>query len=77
MMNTFQNGVLTLQRLRTGGRQTVVVQHVHLESGAQAVVGVQTGTVPQGHYPMTRPARSMATTSTKREPCGPAVKFTG
>jgi hypothetical protein len=37
LMNTFQHGMLTLQRLRTGGTQRVVVQYVHLESGAQAV----------------------------------------
>ena len=37
-------GLLTLQRLRTGGNQTVTVQHVNVESGAQAVIGnVRTG----------------------------------
>ena len=39
MMATVQQGMLTLQRLKTGGTQTVVVQHVRIESGGQAVVG--------------------------------------
>jgi hypothetical protein len=43
MMTAFQHGLLTLHRLRTGGTQKVVVQYVHLESGAQAVVGVHSG----------------------------------
>lgn len=43
MMATAQQGVLTLQKLKTGGTQNVVVQHVHVEAGGQAVVGaVQT-----------------------------------
>ena len=29
----------TLQKLRTGGRQTVVVQHVNVADGGQAVIG--------------------------------------
>jgi len=33
-----QNGCVTLQRLKTGGKQTVVVQHVNVEQGGQAVV---------------------------------------
>ena len=36
MMRAFQNGVLVLQRLRTGGTQRVVVQYVNLEPGAQS-----------------------------------------
>jgi hypothetical protein len=39
LMSAFQDGLLTLQRLRTGGNQTVTVQHVNVESGAQAVIG--------------------------------------
>jgi len=47
LMATYQQGLLTLQRLRTGGAQTVTVQHVHVGEGAQAVIGnVQTGRVP-------------------------------
>ena len=44
LMSVFQDGMLTLQRLRTGGNQTVTVQHVNVAPGAQAVIGtVQTG----------------------------------
>lgn len=44
LMSVFQDGMLTLQKLRTGGNQTVTVQHVNVASGGQAVVGnVQTG----------------------------------
>lgn len=39
MMATVQQGVLTLQKLKTGGSQSIVVQHVHVEAGGQAVVG--------------------------------------
>lgn len=43
-MEVFQRGLLTLQRLRTGGQQTVIVQHVQVADGGQAVIGqVQTG----------------------------------
>jgi hypothetical protein len=38
MMATFQQGLLTLQRLRTGGTQRVIVQHVNVNQGGQAVV---------------------------------------
>ena len=31
-------GCLTLQRMKTGGKQTVVVQHVTVSQGGQAVV---------------------------------------
>jgi hypothetical protein len=40
MINIAQQGVLTLQKLKTGGTQNVVVQHVHVASGGQALVGV-------------------------------------
>ena len=39
LLSLYQDGLHTLQRLRTGGTQTVVVQHVKVESGAQAVIG--------------------------------------
>jgi len=43
LMSTFQDGLLTIQRMQTGGNQTVTVQHVQVQPGAQAVVGnVQT-----------------------------------
>src|SRR6476660_5167309 len=42
MMNTFQQGMLTLQRVRTGGEQRVVVQQhqyvTRVEDGGQAVI---------------------------------------
>ena len=41
MASSFQSALLTLQRLRTGGRQEVVVQHVHVGGGGQAVVAGQ------------------------------------
>ena len=44
LMSCFQDGIAALQRLRTGGTQTVTVQHVNVASGAQAIVGnVRTG----------------------------------
>jgi hypothetical protein len=44
MMSTAQEAAVTLQKLKTSGPQSVVVQHVHVESGGQAVVGnVQSG----------------------------------
>ena len=49
MMNAFQQGMLTLQRVRTGGEQRVVVeQHQYVtrvEDGGQAVIGPK---VPSG-----------------------------
>jgi hypothetical protein len=32
---------------RTGGTQNAVVQHIDVQAGAQAVVGVQTGTASE------------------------------
>ena len=44
MMTTFQQGLLTLQKLKTGGDQRVTVTHVYVEPGAQAVIeNVTTG----------------------------------
>jgi hypothetical protein len=44
LMSAFNDGAMTLQKLRTGGNQTVTVQHVNVSSGAQAVIGnVSTG----------------------------------
>jgi hypothetical protein len=44
LMDTFQRGLLTLQRLRTGGDQTIVVRQVTVTEGGQAIVGnVTTG----------------------------------
>ena len=38
LMMAFQGGATTLQRLRTGGRQVVTVQHVNVAPGGQAIV---------------------------------------
>jgi hypothetical protein len=38
MMQVYQEAFLTLQRIRTGGKQTVVVQHVQVSQGGQAVI---------------------------------------
>ena len=48
LMSTFQQGLLTLQRLRSGGQQLVTVRHVTVGAGGQAVIGnVQTGGGPE------------------------------
>lgn len=39
MMESFQKGLLTLQRLRTNGDQRITVQYVHVTDGGQAVIG--------------------------------------
>lgn len=39
MMKSTQEAVLALQKLKSGGPQSVTVQHVHIESGGQALVG--------------------------------------
>jgi hypothetical protein len=38
MMDSFAQGLLTLDRLRHGRRQVVTVQHVTVEPGGQAIV---------------------------------------
>lgn len=38
MMQVYQEALLTLQKIRSGGKQTVVVQHVHVTEGGQALV---------------------------------------
>lgn len=49
LMDTFQRGLLTLDRLRNGGKQVVTVQHVTVEGGGQAVVaGSVAGAVERG-----------------------------
>jgi hypothetical protein len=49
LTGSFQAGMQTLQRVRSGGRQTVIVQHTYVGEGAQAVV---TGSLTGG--PATR-----------------------
>jgi hypothetical protein len=41
MMETFQHGLLTIAKIRSGGTQTVVVQHVNVSDGGAAVVAGQ------------------------------------
>ena len=41
LTGSFQAGMQTLQRVRSGGRQTVIVQHNHVSEGGQAVIGGQ------------------------------------
>jgi len=49
MMDTYQRALLTLERLRNGGKQTVVVQHVTVADGGQAVVAGQVKPGPKQH----------------------------
>jgi hypothetical protein len=46
LMDVYQRGLLTLDRIRNGGRQNAVVQHVNVATGGQAVVP---GTVDNRH----------------------------
>jgi hypothetical protein len=45
LMNSYQSGMLALERVRSGGKQHVVVQHIHqhvqVREGGQAVVAGQ------------------------------------
>ena len=44
MMSTFQQALVTLHRLQTGGQQTVTVHHINVNAGQAVVAGsVQTG----------------------------------
>lgn len=45
LLSVYQDGMLTFQRVRSGGRQTVTVQHVQVSQGGQAVIAgaVRTG----------------------------------
>jgi hypothetical protein len=48
MMQVYQEGLLALQRFRTGGKQTVVVQYVQVANGGQAVVAGKLGRGSRG-----------------------------
>ena len=37
-VDTYREGMLALLRIKTGGKQTVVVQHVQVNEGGQAVI---------------------------------------
>ena len=40
MMESYQHGMLTIQKVRSGGQQTVVVQHMTVSDGGRgAMVG--------------------------------------
>ena len=41
LMEAFQGGLLTLQRLRIGGQQSIVVQHIQVRSEGDAIVAGQ------------------------------------
>jgi hypothetical protein len=41
MMDTYQHGMLTIAKVRSGGQQTVVVQHVNVDDGGRAMVAGQ------------------------------------
>jgi hypothetical protein len=43
LMKTFQEGALILHKLQTGGKQVVVVQHVNVTEGGQAVIAGSVG----------------------------------
>ena len=55
MMDVYQAGCLTLQKLKTGGTQRVLVQHVNVGAGGQAVVA---GRVDRGSRRRGEPAES-------------------
>jgi hypothetical protein len=56
MMSAFQDGMLALAKYRSGGRQTVVVQHVDVRDGGQAVVAGSVHTQRQGDDPSSQSA---------------------
>lgn len=39
LSTTYQSGLATMQRIRSGGKQTFVIQHNHVTEGGQAVIG--------------------------------------
>jgi L-fucose isomerase-like protein len=59
MTGAFQQGLLTMQRLKSGGRQVVTVQRVTVEQGGQAVVAGQvTGGKRGGRSPKRQGGKS-------------------
>jgi hypothetical protein len=48
MIDVYQAGLLTLQKIKTGGKQIVVVQHVQVSEGGQAVIAGNMKTGNQG-----------------------------
>lgn len=54
LMTVYQQGLLTLQRLRTGGKQVMTVQHVSVGQGGQAIIGsVNAGAPPSSNRGVT------------------------
>ena len=49
MMQVCQEALLTLQKFRTGGKQAVVVQHVQVSQGGQAVIAEARNPMRKGH----------------------------
>jgi hypothetical protein len=51
LMDVYQKGILALSKIRTGGQQTVTVQHVNVTDGGQAVVtgALKTGVKDEKH----------------------------
>jgi hypothetical protein len=49
MMDSFQSGMLTIQKVRSGGKQVLVVQHVSVGDGGQAMVAGQVKLRGKGH----------------------------
>ena len=39
LMTVFQQGMLTLKKIRQGGQQKITVQYVNVSDGGQAVIG--------------------------------------
>ena len=61
MMTTFQTGLLTLQKLKQKGKQTVVVKHVQVvqvQDGGQAVVAGRIASEPGASATGTGPRAS-------------------
>ena len=53
LMDTFQGGLLTIQKLRTGNNQTVTVQHVSITGGQTVITGgsaVSKGSLPEALF---------------------------
>lgn len=46
LMEAYQGALLVLHKIKTGGRQTVVVQHVDVGSGGQAVIAGSVNSSP-------------------------------
>ena len=48
LMQVFQEGLLALRKFRNGGKQQIVVQHVQVSEGGQAVIAGRVGGLPNG-----------------------------